>query len=175
MLIYDVSIINWIMFLVQSWCVKSSFPREPLQKWWGTGLERITLTYTLIYINIYIRIHINIYINIYIKIYLHIYINSWCTHTNPWCCCGPPSPPDEAAELSQVLLNKLSRVTQQLNTLRSIWDGQRPAFTEKEEPGLGWGSPILSTSLGDEMPWFIACSILCITLTAPPSMAQTGL
>ena len=32
----------------------------------------------------------------------------------------------------QVLLNKLSRVTQQLNTLRSIWDGQRPAFTEKE-------------------------------------------
>jgi len=33
----------------------------------------------------------------------------------------------------QVLLNKLSRVTQQLNTLRSIWDGQRPAFTEKEE------------------------------------------
>ncbi|CAK8992916.1 Piezo-type mechanosensitive ion channel component 2 [Durusdinium trenchii] len=33
----------------------------------------------------------------------------------------------------QVLLNKLGRVTKQLNTLRSIWDGQRPAFTEEEE------------------------------------------
>ncbi|CAJ1355670.1 unnamed protein product, partial [Effrenium voratum] len=32
----------------------------------------------------------------------------------------------------QVLLHKLSRLTHQLNTLRSIWDGQRPAFTEKE-------------------------------------------
>lgn len=40
----------------------------------------------------------------------------------------------------QVLLNKLSRVTQQLNTLRSIWDGQRPAFTEKEEPRSDWFS-----------------------------------
>ena len=34
--------------------------------------------------------------------------------------------------LTKVLLSKLSRLTHHLNNLRSIWDGQRAAFTEEE-------------------------------------------
>ena len=34
--------------------------------------------------------------------------------------------------LAKVLLSKLSRLTHHLNNLRSIWDGQRAAFTEEE-------------------------------------------